>query len=146
MLPDRLSRPTLAALLILVFACTLSGHGQFWDFLGYTQLDGNRDHSKIQIARRDRFFGTIQLRVSGEPIFFDRVVVHFGNDSSKELIVSGRISPGGRDYTIELPGERRALESVELWYYRESWGHNPKVSLYGMRLPDCDRKVVALGE
>jgi hypothetical protein len=146
MLPNRLRRPTLAALLILVFACTLSGHGQFWDFLGYTQLDGNEDHSRIQIARRDRFFGTIQLRVSGEPIFFDRVVVHFGNDSSKELFVSGRISPGGRDYTVELPGERRALESVELWYYRESWGRNPKVSLYGMRLPDSDRKVVALGE
>jgi hypothetical protein len=146
MLPSCLHRPTLAALLTVVLACTVSGHGQFWDFLGYTQLDGSEDHSKIQIARRDRFFGTIQLRVSEEPIFFDRVVVRFGNGSSKELIVSGRISPGGRDYTIELPGERRALESVELWYYRESWGRNPKVSLYGMRLPDPDRKLVALGE
>jgi len=133
MLPNRLCRSTLAALLALVFACTLSGRGQFWDFLGYTQLDGTEDHRAIQIARRDRLFGTIQLRVSGEPIFFDRVVLHFGNGSSKELIVSGRISPGGSDYTIELPDERRVLESVELWYYRESWGRNPKVSLYGMR-------------
>jgi hypothetical protein len=125
---------TVAILLALAFATSLFAHGQFWDFLGYTQVDRSQDHGRIQITRRDRLFRTIQLRVSGEAIFFDRFVVHFANGTSREFIVSGRISPEGRNYVIDLSGERTALESVELWYYKEPWGHKPSVSLYGIPL------------
>ena len=139
------SSPLVAALLVLALATSLFGRGQFWDFLGYTQVDAGHDHGRIQIVRRDRLFRTIQLRVSGEAMFFDRVVMHFGNGTSQELIVSQRISPGGKDYVIDLPGERRTLESVELWYYKEPWGHNPRVNLYGIRLPQTDAEAIAPG-
>lgn len=139
------SSPLVTALLVVAFASSLFGRGQFWDFLGYTQVDAGHDHGRIQIVRRDRLFRTIQLRVSGEAMFLDRVVMHFGNDTSQELIVSERISPGGKDYVIDLPGERRALESVELWYYKEPWGHNPRVNLYGIRLPQTDAEPIAPG-
>ena len=139
------SSPLVAALLVLALATSLFGRGQFWDFLGYTQVDAGHDHGRIQIVRRDRLFRTIQLRVSGEAMFFDRVVMHFGNGTSQELIVSERISPGGKDYVIDLPGERRTLESVELWYYKEPWGHNPRVNLYGIRLPQTDAEPIAPG-
>ena len=139
------SSPLVAALLVLALATSLFGRGQFWDFLGCTQVDAGHDHGRIQIVRRDRLFRTIQLRVSGEAMFFDRVVMHFGNGTSQELIVSQRISPGGKDYVIDLPGERRTLESVELWYYKEPWGHNPRVNLYGIRLPQTDAEAIAPG-
>jgi hypothetical protein len=138
----RLSRP-LVALLALALATSLFGRGQSWDFLGCAEIDSNQDHGKIQIPRRDRLFHTIQLRVSGEPIFFDRFVVHFANGTSQELIVSGRISSEGRNYVVNLPGERRVLESVELWYYKEPWAHSPRVSLYGIRFPDPDNESIA---
>ena len=139
------SSPLVTVLLVLAFATSLFGRGQFWDFLGYTQVDAGHDHGRIQIVRRDRLFRTIQLRVSGEAMFLDRVVMHFGNGTSQELIVSERISPGGKDYVIDLPGERRALESVELWYYKEPWGHNPRVNLYGIRLLQTDAEAIAPG-
>jgi hypothetical protein len=139
------SSPLVTVLLVLAFATSLFGRGRFWDFLGYTQVDAGHDHGRIQIVRRDRLFRTIQLRVSGEAMFLDRVVMHFGNGTSQELIVSERISPGGKDYVIDLPGERRALESVELWYYKEPWGHNPRVNLYGIRLPQSDAEPIAPG-
>ena len=139
------SSPLVAVLLVLALATSLFGRGQFWDFLGCTQVDAGHDHGRIQIVRRDRLFRTIQLRVSGEAMFLDRVVMHFGNGTSQELIVSERISPGGKDYVIDLPGERRALESIELWYYKEPWGHNPRVNLYGMRLPQTDGEPIAPG-
>jgi len=125
-------RHTIAGLLALAFASSLPARGQFWDFLGYTQVSSSQDHGRIQISRRDVQFRTIQLRVSGEAIFFDRLIIHFDDGTSQELIVSDRISPGTRNYVIDLLGER-SLESVELWYYKEPWGHNPKVSLYGVR-------------
>jgi hypothetical protein len=142
MLRTRIPRPVVG-LLALAFATSLFAHGQFWDFLGYTQVDRSQDHAWIQITRRDRLFRTIQLRVSGEAIFFDRLVVHFANGTSQEFIVGGRISPEGRNYVIDLSGERTALESVELWYYKEPWEHNPGISLYGTRLPDADGESIA---
>lgn len=136
MFQNRFSRP-IAWLLALAFATSLLARGQTWAFLGYTHVDGSQDHSKVQITRRDRLFRAIQLRVS-DVIFFDRLVVHFGNGTSQELVVSDRISPEGRNYVIDLPGERSPLESVELWYYKEPWGHNPRVSLYGIPLGDTE--------
>ena len=130
-------RPTIAGLLALAFITPLLAGGQFWNFLGYTQVDSSQEHGRIQITRRDIHFRTIQLRVSGEAIFFDRLVVHFEDGTSLELIVSDRISPGGKNYVIDLLGER-SLQSVELWYYKEPWGHNPTVSVYGIHLPDRD--------
>jgi hypothetical protein len=135
-------RHTIAGLLAFAFATSLSASGQFWDFLGYTQVDSSQDHGRIQITRRDVQFRTIQLRVSGEAIFFDRLVIHFDDGTSQELIVSDRLSPGGRNYVIDLLGER-SLETVELWYYKEAWGHNPRVSLYGVRSPGDDGSNIA---
>ena len=112
-------RHTIAGLLAFAFATSLLARGQFWDFMGYTQVDSSQDHGRIQITRRDVHFRTIQLRVSGEAIFFDRLVVHFDDGTSQKLIVSDRISPGGRNYVIDLLGER-SLETVELWYYKEA--------------------------
>ncbi len=133
---------TVAALLALAFATSLFARGQFWDFLGYMQIDCSQDHGRIQINRRDVHFRTIQLRVSGDAVFFDRLVVHFDDGTSQELMVSDRISPGGRDYVIDLLGER-SLESVELWYYKEPRVHNPRVSLYGVRSPEGDGQNIA---
>jgi len=135
-------RHTIAGLLAFAFATSLSASGQFWDFLGYTQVDSSQDHGRIQITRRDVHFRTIQLRVSGEAIFFDRLVIHFDDGTAQKLIVSDRISPGGRNYVIDLLGER-SLETVELWYYKEAWGHNPRVSLYGVRSPGDDGSNIA---
>jgi hypothetical protein len=84
------------------------------------------------------------LRVSDDAIFFDRLVVRFDDGTSQELIVSERISPGTRNYVIDLQGEG-SLESVEFWYYKEPWGHNPRVSLYGARSPEGDGQNIAQG-
>ncbi|MGB7728915.1 MAG: hypothetical protein WBL50_12850 [Candidatus Acidiferrum sp.] len=141
-MPWKRFRHRIAGLLTLAFAISLSARGLFWDFLGYTQVDSSRDHGRIQITRRDVHVRSIQLRVSGQAIFFDRLVVHFDNGTSQELMVSDRISPGERNYVIDLRGER-TLETVELWYYKEAWGHNPRVSLYGLRSPEGDDQNIA---
>jgi hypothetical protein len=141
MFPHRF-RHAIAGLLAFALATSLFARGQFWDFLGYTQIDSGQNHSWIQITRRDVHFRTIQLRVSGDPIFFDRLVVHFDDGTSQELMVSDRISPAGRNYVSELLGER-SLETVELWYYKEAWAHNPRVTLYGVRSPEDDGPSIA---
>ena len=131
----------IAWVLALTLATSVHARGQFWDFLGSANLDGSMDHGRIQIIRRDRLFHIIQLRVSGEAIFLDSLVVHFADGTLLKSLVSGRLL-GGSNYVIELPGER-ALESVEIRYFKEPWGHTPKVSMYGVSLPDDDDEAIA---
>jgi hypothetical protein len=139
MLPKH-PRQIVAGFLALAFATSLFARGQFWDFLGYTQVDSSHDHGRIQITRREVRSRMIQLRVSGEAIFFDRLVVNFDDGTSQELIISDRILPGTRNY--DLLG-KHSLESLELWYYKEPWGNSPRVSLYGDRSPESDGQIVA---
>jgi hypothetical protein len=62
-------------------------------------------------------------------------VIHFEDGTSQELVVNDRILPGESNYVIDLRGER-SLESVEIWYYKESWRQNPIISVYGTPLPN----------
>jgi hypothetical protein len=123
----------LAVLCLVIFVSPSFASGYFWDFLGSAQIGSGQDHDNIAITRHDGPFRALQLRVTGEAIFFDRVVIHFADGNTQQIAVGDRIGPQGKNYVIELTGERRVLESVELWYYRESWQHRPSVTLYGTR-------------
>ena len=104
-----------------------------WTYLGNAHVDGGQDHDNIRVGRGDGRFRAIQLRVSGGAINFERVIVHYGNGSQEELAIRSQIPSGGRTRPIDLPGERRVIESVELWYGKASWHRRPKVDLYGLR-------------
>jgi hypothetical protein len=70
--------------------------------------------------------------VSGGAIRFDRVIVRYGNGSQEELAVRDLIPAGGQTRIIDLPGDRRIIRSVDLWYGKATWRRRPKV-LYGVR-------------
>ena len=56
-----------------------------------------------------------------------------GNGTQEEIPIRARIPNGGQTRAIDLPGERRMIESVDLWYSKDHWSRRPKVSLYGIR-------------
>jgi len=104
------------------------------EFLGEANVDGGVDHDNIVVTASRGSFRAIQLRVSNNTVDFQRVVVHYGNGQNQPLPIRSRIKPGGATRVIDLPGERRVIESVELWYSRANWGpRRPKVQLYGLR-------------
>ena len=123
----------IGVLMVLAFSVSVRAQEGRWDYLGSAHVDGEQDHDNIHVGRHDGRFRAIQLRVSDGAIEFDRVVVHFGDGSHEELAIRDRIPSGGRTRAIDLPGERRIIESVELWYSKGRWEHRPKVSLYGIR-------------
>jgi hypothetical protein len=121
-------------LLTMVLSATAyAQYGERWDYLGNAHVDGGNDHDEIHVGRHDGRFRAIQLRVSGGEIFFERVVVHYGNGQNEELVIRDRIPSGGQTRAIDLPGDRRVIQSVELWYGKSRWEHRPKVSLFGLR-------------
>jgi hypothetical protein len=124
---------TIGVLFVLAFSVSLYAQEGRWAYLGNAHVDGGQDHDNIHVGQHDGRFRAIQLRVSGGGIYFERVVVHFGNGTQEELVIRDHIPSGGATRAIDLPGERRVIESVELWYGKNKWEHRPKVSLYGIR-------------
>src|ERR1051325_8863919 len=87
-------------------------------FLGEAHVDGAADHDRIVVTAARGEYRAIQLRVENSAIRFDRIVVHFGNGASERLYIRRQIPAGSETRVIDLPGNRRVIDSVELWYER----------------------------
>lgn len=103
-----------------------------WMLLGTSHVDGKADHDKIKCSDTGTF-RAIQLRVSGSTVQFDKVIVRYGNGQSEEIALRNRIPAGGQSRQIDLSGARRAIDRVEFWYEKASWGTKPTVTLFGIR-------------
>lgn len=130
----------LLSSLLLVASFSLSARAQGhergegrWERLGQSHVDGRHDHDNISVNARGAF-RAIQLRVQSGAIEFQRVVVHFENGADTDVQIRDRIESGGTTRAIDLPGDRRKIRSVEIWYAKESWGsHRPTLVLSGQR-------------
>jgi hypothetical protein len=123
----------ISLVLVLAFCASLQGQRRGWTYLGDSHVDGTVDHDSIKVGRSDGTFRAIQLRISGGAINFDRVIVRYGNGTQEEIPVRARIPDHGQTRVIDLPGDRRIIQSVDLWYSKDNWRRRPKVSLYGLR-------------
>jgi hypothetical protein len=119
----------------LLFLCmfAVKAYAEDWIYLGESHVDGDHDHDKIHVGKHDGRFRAIQLRVSGGAIEFDRVVVHYGNGTSEVLSIRSVIPDAGRTRAIDLAGDRREIDNVELWYSKAHWEHKPQVTLFGLK-------------
>jgi hypothetical protein len=109
-----------------------NGYGR-WEYLGESNVDGRFDHDRIEVGRDEGRFRALQIKVSNAPIYFQRVVVHYENGTSEVLHFRNRIPAGGQTRVFDLRGHQRAIDNVEFFYSRGSWGWSakPKVRLFG---------------
>lgn len=101
--------------------------------LGTAHVDGPTDHDNIKVGRYAGRFHSVLLKVQYAPIQFDHVVIHYGDGYAQTLPVNTFIAPGRSSRWIVLPGGRRVIRSLELWYARAEPGNatKPEVELYG---------------
>lgn len=126
---------TIGLVLLLVFSCSSAcASGERWDYLGETHIDVSQDHNDLLVDRRDSPFRALRMRLSDDgDIYFLRLVVHYNDATSSEVVIHDRILSGSQTPTIDLPGEPRVIESVQLWYFKSAWTHPPKILLFGRR-------------
>jgi hypothetical protein len=119
-----------------------------WVYLGQTTVNSKNDRDTIGIGRNEGRFQSIQLRVTGAPVEFQRVVVHFANGGSEEVELRNRIPAGGQTRAIDLRGTDRAISSVEFVFSKANWRANalPRVSLFGEKFNPKPGPWVLLGQ
>jgi hypothetical protein len=120
-------------LLALVSGAPLSAHGLTWRFLGDTRIRGGQDHDRIQVDGQQGPFRAVQLRVTGDDFFCEKLVVNYADGASEELSIGDRISVEGKARIIDFKSGVHVVKSVEFWYFKQPWEHAPRVSLYGTR-------------
>jgi len=120
--------------LILAIGITTSGFAQpgQWVDLGSARINGQVDHDTIQ-ARDKGTFRAIQIRVRGSSVHFVRIIVRYGNGQREQIDVRSVIQAGSSSRTIELPGARRVIDKIDLFYEKASWGLPPVVTIAGLR-------------
>lgn len=117
--------------LVFVFAFGLSSSApaKRWVYLGSAHADKSADHKTIHVHGSQQFH-TIQLRVNGGALEFERLVVHFADGAKDELPIQDHVNSGGKTHELDLPGDHRAIDSVELWYSKDHVNERPEVRLY----------------
>jgi hypothetical protein len=126
---------TLLTLLIGFSLAASAQPGRERVFLGDAHVDGGVDHDRIMVTAARGEYRAVQFRVENAAIEFDRVVVHFGNGTAERIAMRHRLAAGEETRIIDLPGNRRVIESVEFWYRRGNWSNprRPQVSVFGFR-------------
>jgi len=103
-----------------------------WTLLGTQEVAGKHDRDTIQVGRQEGKFDKLTLVVTDSDVELKDLTVVFANGE--------KWSPGGLKYVfregqrtraIDLPGNNRVIQKIELVYANTRRGDRAKVSVYG---------------
>ena len=104
----------IVALCLLVTG--LANGATQWERLGEREVDFRGDHDRIEVGRSEGRFRQLQIRVKDAPIEISNMVVTFANDQKYKVKIGHRFAEGTGIRVIDLPGERRAIKSIDFNY------------------------------
>jgi hypothetical protein len=87
-----------------------------WEELGCNKVGLKPDRDIIRVGRREGRFSAIQLRVKGNKVEILDLKVVYGRGPADDIRVRSMIRDGGETRPLDLRGERRPIDRVELTY------------------------------
>ncbi|MBL7826028.1 MAG: DUF2541 family protein [Saprospiraceae bacterium] len=87
-----------------------------WELLGQRKVNFAADRDEILVTRAEGLFTGLQLKVKRGPINMHRVVVHYGNGETQEIELRENFRAGSASRIIDLPGNKRVIRKVVLFY------------------------------
>jgi hypothetical protein len=130
----KISAVMFAVMLVATATTSASAQGGgHWSLIGERHIDGKVDNDKIDVGKDNGTYRAIQFRVQNGTVNFDRISVKYLNGEHEDIDVRSEIPAGGRTRAIDLPGNRRVIESISMWYSKANWRTRPTIRVYGMR-------------
>jgi hypothetical protein len=103
-----------------------------WELLGKGEADFKKDRDRIDIGRREGTFRALRLVVRGAPLEMSDMVVTFGDGQTFSPKIKQNFDERTTSREIDLPGDRRAIRSVDFTYRSPDRGEGrATVYVYG---------------
>jgi hypothetical protein len=116
---------------VLILA-SLAGAAPNWELLGRQEVNFREDHDRIEVGRQEGRFKQLQLKVTGGPIEMRRMTVTFANNETFTPNLRHRFEKNSWTRSIDLPGDRRTIKSIDFNYASLDRRHEPAtVEVYG---------------
>jgi hypothetical protein len=122
---------TFVMFLFTVGATSVSAQ---WENLGSKEVKDRSEQDTWHVGRGKGEFRKIKLAVIDRPVRFYRLQVKYENGRIEEFEVRNLIRAGGETRAIDLTGNERFIDKVDVWYEASTVrrGRRSHVTLYGM--------------
>lgn len=102
-----------------------------WTLLGEQSVQGRNDRDIIRVGRRDGVFSKLMLVVEDSDLQLNDIIITYDNGRKHSPRVQHRFREGSRTRPIDLRGDARAIQEVELRYGNVPGGGRATVQLWG---------------
>lgn len=122
----------------VLFALTLGStivSAQNWDNLGSKDVTDRSEQDTWHVGSGKGEFRKIKLTVQRKAVRFYKVTVKFENGQTQEIELRNVIPAGGSTRIIDLVGNDRRIDKVDVWYEAQTArrGVRSQVTLYGLK-------------
>ena len=98
-----------------------------WLALGTRTVTRDADRDTIAVIAAHGTYHAVKLTVTGSPVRFSRVVLHFENGEQEPHGMDELVPDGGQSRAIHLKGDQRAIRRIDFWYEAKSVGRKGAV-------------------
>jgi hypothetical protein len=102
-----------------------------WTLLGQQEVQGKRDRDTLMVGKYEGKFDQLQLVVLDSDIELKDMTVYFANGEKWSPALKMSFKEGQRSRAIDLPGNNRTINKIELLYANTPGGGKAKVAVYG---------------
>lgn len=103
-----------------------------WEKLGQGTASGRNDHDVVNVGRSEGTFRAIRFKVRNSSVRMTDVVVHFTDGTKYSPGTRTVFSEGTVSNTIDLPGGRRGIASVNFRYSDGAGSGDGVVEVWGI--------------
>lgn len=132
----------LSAIIGFILTCAVAlgtAHADRWDSRGWVKLgentvNGRVDRDRIAVGRHEGRFARLTLRVEGGDLELLDMTVVFSNGQKFNPSVRHYFRENARSRVIDLPGDERAISSIEMTYKNvRGGGGRARVEVWGLK-------------
>lgn len=87
-----------------------------WELLGERVAEFKVDRDRIEVGRSEGRFSKLRVAVKGAPLEMYDMVVTFGDGTTFSPNIRHHFNENSWSHEIDLPGDRRAIRSVDFRY------------------------------
>jgi hypothetical protein len=116
----KLSRAFWIPLLGLLLSACVVTDGPYgdrgWELLGERVAEFKVDRDRIEVGRSEGRFSKLRVAVKGAPLEMYDMVVTFADGTTFSPNIRHHFNENSWSHEIDLPGDRRAIRSVDFRY------------------------------